>query len=145
MAHRRVAGCFGWVGAVSPRRRVYWCVFTVETRSGGSWCSTVAVVSHEGDDTGGRSGHLEEGVLEEVLGSGSLGGFPHQHPVQEGPQDRGHLRSLTRVQSQARTSLPVGGTLHTEWLHVCSTMRERKRPQLELIRNFFAFKNQRIS
>lgn len=66
-------------------------------------------MSHEGDDTGGGSGHLEEGVLEEVLGSGSLRGFPHQHPVQEGPQDRGHLRSLTRVRSQPRTSPPGGG------------------------------------
>lgn len=32
-ARRRVAGCFGWVRAVSPRRRVYLCVFTVETRT----------------------------------------------------------------------------------------------------------------
>lgn len=35
VARRRVAGCFGWVRAVSPpRRRVYLCVFTVETRTG---------------------------------------------------------------------------------------------------------------
>lgn len=56
-------------------------------------------MSHERDNTGGRSGHLEEGVLEEVLGSGSLRGFTHKHPVQEGSQDRGHLRSPTRLKS----------------------------------------------
>lgn len=83
-------------------------------------------MSHEGDDTGGRSGHLEEGVLEEVLGGGSLRGFPHQHPVQEGPQDRGHLRSLTRLKSQPRTSLPVGGTLQTEGITLLNNVREEK-------------------
>lgn len=53
--------------------------------------SAVAIVSHEGDDAGRRSRKLEEGVLEEFLGRGSLRWLPHQHQVQEGAQDRGHL------------------------------------------------------
>jgi len=48
-------------------------------------------VSHEGDDAGRGSRQLEEGVLEEFLGCGSLRGLPHQHQVQEGSQHRGHL------------------------------------------------------
>lgn len=53
--------------------------------------SAVAIVSHEGDNAGRRSRELEEGVLEEFLGRGSLRRLPHQHQVQEGAQDRGHL------------------------------------------------------
>ncbi|KAG7240187.1 hypothetical protein INR49_027232 [Caranx melampygus] len=43
--------------------------------------SAVAVVSHERDNAGRGSRQLEEGVLEELLGRGSLRGFPHQHQV----------------------------------------------------------------
>lgn len=53
----------------------------------------MAIVSHEGDNAGRRSRQLEEGVLEELLGRGSLRGLPHQHQVQEGPQHRGYLKS----------------------------------------------------
>ena len=48
--------------------------------------SAVAIVSHEWDDAGRRSRKLEEGVLEKLLGRGSLRGLPHQHQVQEGAQ-----------------------------------------------------------
>lgn len=49
------------------------CVFSVE-EGRRLWASrsAVAIVSHERNDTGWRSGHLEEGVLEELLGCGSL-------------------------------------------------------------------------
>lgn len=70
------------------------CVFSVWRWAGvGAGSSAVAVVSHKGDDAGRRSGELEEGVLEELLGRGSLRGLSHQHQVQEGAQHRGHLRS----------------------------------------------------
>lgn len=52
-----------------PQRGVNVCRFS------GRVCasrSAVAVVSHERDDTGRGSRQLQEGVLEEFLGSGSL-------------------------------------------------------------------------
>lgn len=64
-----------------------------EGRSLGQQGSAVAIVSHEGDDAGRGSRQLEEGVLEELLGRGSLRRLPHQHQVQEGPQHRGHLKT----------------------------------------------------
>lgn len=60
----------------------------------GGFRSAMAVVSHEGDDAGRGARQLEEGVLEELLGRGSLGRFPHQHHVQEGPKHRRHLVRL---------------------------------------------------
>lgn len=69
------------------------CVFSVEEgRRFRASKSAVAIVSHERNNAGWRSGHLEEGVLEELLGRGSLRGLPYQHQVQEGPQHRGHLK-----------------------------------------------------
>lgn len=94
VAHHPVVGCFGWVRAVSP----WWCVyvgfFFFLCRGGqafGPAGSAVTIVSHERDDAGRGSGQLEEGVLEKLLGCGSLQGLPHQHQIQEGPQHRGHL------------------------------------------------------
>lgn len=46
----------------------------------------MAIVSHEGDDAGWGSRQLEERMLEEFLGCGSLRGLPHKHQVEEGPQ-----------------------------------------------------------
>lgn len=50
-------------------------------------------MSHEGHDAGWGSGHLEERVLQELLGRGSLRRLPHQHQVQEGSQHRGNLQA----------------------------------------------------
>lgn len=57
----------------------------------------MAVVSHEGNDAGRRSGQLEEWVLDELLGSGSLRRLPHQHHVEEGPQHRQYLQDATHL------------------------------------------------
>lgn len=70
------------------------CVF-FSVEEGRFWAnrSAVAIVSHEGDDAGRWTRQLEEGVLEEFLGRGSLRGLPHQHQIQEGPQHRRHLKT----------------------------------------------------
>lgn len=50
----------------------YVCILSVEESGPGAGSSAVAVVSHEGHDAGRRPRQLEEGVLEQLLGCGSL-------------------------------------------------------------------------
>lgn len=70
------------------------CVFFFSVEEDRVWASrsAVAIVSHKGHDAGRRSRKLEEGVLKEFLGCGSLRGLPHKHQVQERPKHRGHLK-----------------------------------------------------
>lgn len=53
--------------------------------------SAVPVLPHEGHDAGRGPGQLKEWVSQQFLCRGSLRGFPHQHQVQEAPEDRGDL------------------------------------------------------
>lgn len=53
--------------------------------------SAMPVLPHEGHDAGRGPGQFEEGVSQQFLGCGSLRGLPHQHRVQEAPEDRGDL------------------------------------------------------
>lgn len=77
-------------------------------REGGS---AVAVVSHERDDAGRGPGQLEEGVLEQLLGRGSLRRLPHQHQVQEGAQHRGHLQDQEEEEENSLSLVQVNASL----------------------------------
>lgn len=49
--------------------------------------SAMPVLPHEGHDAGGGASQFEKGVSQQFLCRGSLQGLPHQHRVQESPED----------------------------------------------------------
>lgn len=54
--------------------------------------SSHPVLSHQGDDAGGRARLCQEGVFEDFAGRGPLSRVPHQHPVQKAFEQRRDLR-----------------------------------------------------
>lgn len=73
------------------------------------------VLPHEGHDAGRGPGQFEEGVSQQFLGRGSLRGLPHQHRVQEAPEDRGDLKHHTGVRGGQRQPGQLGWLSAALW------------------------------
>lgn len=69
--------------------------------------SAMPVLPHEGHDAGGGPSQFEEGVSQQFLCRGSLRGLPHQHRVQEAPEDRGDLEHHTGIRGGQKQPLPA--------------------------------------
>lgn len=79
--------------------------------------SAVPVLPHEGHDARRGPGQLKEWVSQQFLRRGSLRGFPHQHQIQEAPEDRGDLQHHAGIRSRQRQdSQHMLSTLHVLFL-----------------------------
>lgn len=79
--------------------------------------SAVPVLPHEGHDARRGPGQLKEWVSQQFLRRGSLWGFPHQHQVQEAPEDRRDLQHHAGIRSrQWQDNQHMLSTLHVIFL-----------------------------
>lgn len=82
--------------------------------------SAVPVLPHEGHDAGRGPSQLEEGVSQQLLCCGSLRGLPHQHRVQEAPEDRGDLKHHTGIRGGKNTPFQLC------WLCACCFLGKKR-------------------
>lgn len=82
-----------------------------------SSASAMPVLPHEGHDARRGPSQFEKRVSQQFLCCGSLRGLPHQHRVQEAPEDRGDLKHHIGVRGGQRHPFPAyAGSVHTAFL-----------------------------
>ena len=79
--------------------------------------SAMPVLPHEGHDARRGPSQFEKWMSQQFLCCGSLRGLPHQHRVQEAPEDRGDLQHRTGVRDGQRHPTPAyAGSAHAAFL-----------------------------